>query len=93
MGITNSNKEISVGRIDCGGEFKVTLSVPATPDIVSSPADIVLVEDIQPDYLAVFLGCGGEALRREEFLRSLLRQEFLLRERLPRLDYLIPDVH
>ena len=45
MGITNSNKEISVGRIDCGGEFKVTLSVTATPDIVSSPADIVLVLD------------------------------------------------
>ncbi len=45
MGITNSNKEISVGRIDCGGEFKVTLSVTAIPDIVSSPADIILVLD------------------------------------------------
>ena len=45
MGITNSNKEISVSRIDCGGDFKIKISLTASPDIISSPTDIVLILD------------------------------------------------
>lgn len=45
MGITNSNKELSTQRIDCGDSFRVRLSLTAEPDIVTSPTDIVLVLD------------------------------------------------
>lgn len=45
MGITNSNKELSKTQIDCGGSFKVKLSLTAEPDIVTNPTDIVLVLD------------------------------------------------
>lgn len=45
MGITNSNKSLSVSQIDCGGSFSVTLSLTAEPDIVSNPTDIVLILD------------------------------------------------
>lgn len=45
MGITNSNKELSEARIDCGGSFQVRLSLTAEPDIVSNPTDIVLILD------------------------------------------------
>ena len=45
MGVTISNKELSVSRIDCGGSFNVRLSLAAEPDIVSNPTDIVLVLD------------------------------------------------
>lgn len=45
MGITNSNKELNVSRIDCGGSFQVTLSLTAEPDIQSNPTDIVLILD------------------------------------------------
>ena len=45
MGITNSNKQISVDRIDCTGTLKVTLALAASPDISSNPTDIVLVLD------------------------------------------------
>ncbi len=45
MGITNSNKELSQTRIDCGGSFKVRLSLTAAPDIVTNPTDIVLILD------------------------------------------------
>lgn len=45
MGITNSNKELSTARIDCGGSFQVKLSLTAAPDIVSNPTDIVLILD------------------------------------------------
>lgn len=45
MGITNSNKELSAARIDCGGSFQVRLSLTATPDIVTNPTDIVLILD------------------------------------------------
>ncbi len=45
MGITNSNKELSAARIDCGGSFQVKLSLIAAPDIVSNPTDIVLILD------------------------------------------------
>ena len=45
MGITNSNKQISVDRIDCNGTLKVTLALAAAPDISSNPTDIVLVLD------------------------------------------------
>ena len=34
MGVTNSNKVISVDKIDCDGSFKVTLALTAAPDIV-----------------------------------------------------------
>ena len=45
MGITNSNKELSVSEIGCGGSFNVKLSLTAEPDIVSNPTDIVLILD------------------------------------------------
>ena len=45
MGITNSTKTISAQRIGCSDSFKVTLALSAAPDIVSNPADIVLVLD------------------------------------------------
>jgi len=45
MGITNSNKELSAARIDCGSSFQVRLSLTAEPDIVSNPTVIVLILD------------------------------------------------
>ena len=45
MGVTNSNKQIDVNRIDCDGSLKVTLALSASPDISSNPTDIVLVLD------------------------------------------------
>lgn len=45
MGITHSDKSINVDRIDCGGTFKVNLSLTAAPDIQSNPTDIVLILD------------------------------------------------
>ena len=45
MGITSSNKQISVDQIDCGGTLKVTLALSAAPDISTNPTDIVLVLD------------------------------------------------
>ncbi|MBR5471970.1 MAG: VWA domain-containing protein [Oscillibacter sp.] len=45
MGITNSNKELSTERIDCGGSFQVRPSLTAAPDIVTNPTDIVLILD------------------------------------------------
>lgn len=45
MGITNSNKEISVESISCGESFNIRLSLVAEPDITSNPTDIVLILD------------------------------------------------
>lgn len=45
MGVTNSNKELSTDKINCGGSFKVKLSLSAEPDIISNPTDIVLILD------------------------------------------------
>lgn len=45
LGITSSNKTLSVSSIDCGGSFRVRLSLTAAPDIVSNPTDIVLILD------------------------------------------------
>ena len=45
MGITNSNKELSVSQIQCGDSFQVKLSLTAAPDIVNNPTDIVLALD------------------------------------------------
>lgn len=45
MGITNSNKELSTNKIDCGDSFKVKLSLTAEPDIANNPTDIVLILD------------------------------------------------
>ena len=45
MGVTSSNKQIDVSRIDCDGSLKVTLALSAAPDISSNPTDIVLVLD------------------------------------------------
>ncbi|MBQ8895085.1 MAG: VWA domain-containing protein [Clostridia bacterium] len=45
MGVTNSNKELNTARIDCGGSFKIKLSLAAAPDITSNPTDIVLILD------------------------------------------------
>ena len=45
MGITNSNNELSVSEIDCGGSFNVKFSLTAEPDITTNPTDIVLILD------------------------------------------------
>lgn len=45
MGVTNSNKQINVDRIDCDGTLKITLALAASPDISSNPTDIVLILD------------------------------------------------
>ena len=45
MGVINSNKELNATQIDCGGSFKVKLSLTATPDITDNPTDIVLILD------------------------------------------------
>ncbi|MBQ8322451.1 MAG: VWA domain-containing protein [Clostridia bacterium] len=45
MGVTNSNKELSVTQIGCGDSFQIKLSLSAEPDIVSNPVDIVLILD------------------------------------------------
>ena len=45
MGVINSNKELNATQIDCGGSFKVKLSLTATPDITTNPTDIVLILD------------------------------------------------
>ena len=45
MGVTNSNKQVSVDHIDCAGTLKVTIALTAAPDITSNPTDIVLVLD------------------------------------------------
>ncbi|MGN1098793.1 MAG: VWA domain-containing protein [Christensenellales bacterium] len=45
MGVTNSNKELNLSKIECGGSFRILLSLTAAPDIVSNPTDIVLILD------------------------------------------------
>lgn len=45
MGVSTSNKELSVTSIKCGGSFNIKLSLAAEPDIVSNPTDIVLILD------------------------------------------------
>ena len=45
MGITSSNKTVNVTTIPCGGSLNVRLSLTAEPDILSNPADVVLVLD------------------------------------------------
>ena len=45
MGVTNSNKELNVSEITCGGSFQIRLSLTAAPDITTNPTDIVLILD------------------------------------------------
>ena len=45
MGITNSNKELTMTQMECGDTFQVRLSITTAPDIVSNPTDIVLILD------------------------------------------------
>ncbi len=45
MGVINSNKELSATTINCGGSFKIKLSLTAAPDITANPTDIVLILD------------------------------------------------
>ena len=45
MGVTNSNKELNVSEITCGGSFQIKLSLTAAPDITTNPTDIVLILD------------------------------------------------
>ncbi|WP_317367285.1 vWA domain-containing protein [uncultured Tyzzerella sp.] len=45
MGLNISNKVIDKNTIECGEDFFVTLSLSASPDIKSNPADIVLMLD------------------------------------------------
>lgn len=43
MGVTNSNRELDVTQIDCGGSVRIKLSLAAAPDITTNPTDIVLI--------------------------------------------------
>lgn len=45
MGVTNSNKELSASTVECGGSFRIRLSLTAAPDITTNPTDIVLILD------------------------------------------------
>lgn len=45
MGVTNSNKELNVTQIACGGSLRIQLSLTAAPDITTNPTDIVLILD------------------------------------------------
>lgn len=45
MGIVSFNKTASPSAIECGGSARVTISLSAAPDILSNPADIVLLLD------------------------------------------------
>jgi len=45
MSIINANKEINVTEINCDETLKVTLSLTAQPDIITTPVDIVLLID------------------------------------------------
>lgn len=45
MGVSNANKELNTQLIECGGLFKIMLSLTAEPDILSNPTDIVLILD------------------------------------------------
>lgn len=45
MGITNSNKQISVSSIQCNESFNIVLSLTAEPDITNNPTDIVMILD------------------------------------------------
>ena len=37
MGVTSSNKQVDVDRIDCDGLVKVTLALSASPHILTNP--------------------------------------------------------
>ena len=45
LDIIYANKEINVNEINCDETLKVTLSLTAQPDFITSPADIVLLVD------------------------------------------------
>ena len=45
MGVIQTIKQVSTRSIDCGGRLTVTLGLTAEPDILSHPADLVLVLD------------------------------------------------
>lgn len=45
LGVTFSNKTVSTDQIDCNGTLKITLTLTASPNIVTNPVDIVLVLD------------------------------------------------
>ena len=53
MGINLVNKTISTNEIACDGTMEVTLTLTASPDIVSNPTDIVLVLDSCSKYLVL----------------------------------------
>ncbi len=40
MGVTNSNKELNVSEITCGGSFQIRLSLTVAPDITTNPTDV-----------------------------------------------------
>ena len=45
MGITNANKEVTLQSIGCGETLGIRLSLAAEPNILTDPADIVLILD------------------------------------------------
>ena len=66
MGITNSNKTISVDRIECDGTLRVTLALTAAPDIVTNPTDIALVLDVHRDAIEDKAGHQYKVITRED---------------------------
>lgn len=45
MGVIKANKELSMPSVECGGSFKIKLSLTAEPDITANPTDIVMILD------------------------------------------------
>ena len=45
MGVNLANKTVNTNNITCGGTVDITLSLTASPDLVTNPTDIVLVLD------------------------------------------------
>ena len=45
MGVNLANKTVNTNNILCDGTVDVTLSLTASPDIITNPTDIVLVLD------------------------------------------------
>ena len=45
VSVYNPNKVLSASEIGCGGEFDITLSLCAEPNITENPVDIALVLD------------------------------------------------
>ena len=57
---------------------------------MSAPADVIRVQDIEPEHFSVNLGDAAVSLRGEEFFPADAVERLLLRKSHAALDYLIP---